>query len=299
MSRMYGRLDSGQMIFYPGDKGPGDEWFVHSVTGASTNSGRDWENAMATIDQAINLSAANDTIYVAPNHAESIAAANGFDLDVGGVQIEGVRRGRQMPTITFITGTGADVKLAGTGVGIRNLRFIGGFDGLTGPIEVSGDSDVSIVDCEYQDVTGQATDVIYATNGSARLLIDGFRCYGSATPGANSAIALDGCDDVEVRNCYLHGDFAVGGIDFRTTASNRVWVHDSLIWTTDTPGVGIVDTITGSTGAIGPNILISQDDDAGTITQAVTGATFRLLGRVETVNTNNQRTAAVDWTASS
>jgi len=297
MSSLHARTASGQTIFYPGDSGPGNEWFVSSVVGTVGNSGKDWEHAVATIDAGINLASAGDRVIVAPNHAESVAAANGFDLDVAGVEVCGIRRGRLMPTITFTTAVGADVKIAGIGSGIRNLRFLGGFDALTGPIEVSGVADAYIIDCEYRDVTGEATDIIHATNNSDRLLIDGFRCMGAAGAGGNTAIALDGCDDVIVRNFDIYGNFALGAIEFRTTLSARVWIHDGHITTAHANDLCIKDLITGSTGHIGPNLYLETADDAETITEAITGATFSLFDPIYVNNAVAEKAMLIDWTA--
>ena len=296
MSNMYNRWSSGQMVIYPGEGGPGDEWFVSSADGTAGNSAKDWEHAEATIDAAVGLAAVGDTIWVAPDHAESITADSGIDIDVAGIAVRGVVRGRQMPTITFTTSVAADCKLAAAGVTIQGLRFIGGYDALTGCIEVSA-ADCAIIDCEYRDSTGQAVDVIITTAAAERLLIDGFRSIGALGTGANSAIAIVGAiDGLIVRNCYLVGDFAVTAIDFRSVASTNVWIHDVCIWNDHATGTGIEDTITASTGIIGPNIQIVLETDGANVTEAVTGATFHLIDPVYIVNAVDQKALLINWT---
>lgn len=276
---------SGQMVFYPGKRGPGKEWFVDSNTGSDTNTGKDWENAKATANAAVDITgvAAGDTIWLAPNHAETLNAASALDIDVAGVQVVGVTRGRQMPTFT-ITHVDAAILLAGIGCTLANVRILGGVDAIVSTIKVEAVADCSIINCEYRDVTGQATDSILTTNNADRLLIDGYRHIGAAAAGANSAIAPVGCDDLIVRNFDIYGNFAVGGIDFRTTLSARVHVHDGYIWTANAADIGIVDTVTSSTGAIGPNINIMLADNAANITESVTGATFHMFDPVMVCN---------------
>jgi hypothetical protein len=215
---------------------------------------------------------------------------------VAGVTIIGLGTGASRPTFTA-TAIAGDFKLAAASTYIENLLFLGGIDATTGIIEVSA-ADCQIVDCEYRDVTGQATDVLITTAAADRLLIDGFKVIGAAAAGCNSAIALVGADDCVIRGCYLYGNFAVGAIDLRTTASPRVNIHDCKIWTENAADIAIVDTITASTGFIGPNLQIRLQDDAANITEAVTGATFHLIDPVYVVNANNEKAMLINWTAS-
>jgi len=287
----------GDLVLYPPDH-PGNAYFVDSNSGADTNKGTSWENALATIDAAVNKCTASngDVIWVHPAHAENLAADSAIDIDLAGVSVIGIRRGRLMPTLTG-TAIAGDCKLAAAGVSIRNLRFLGGIDAMTGIVEVSG-ADCAILDCEYRDVTGQATDAIITTAAADRLLIDGLRFMGAAGAGANSAIAVVGADDTEIRNFYIYGNFAVGGIDFRTTLSARVNIHTGKIWTENAADIAIVDTITSSTGFIGPDIQIMLKDNAANITTAVTGATFQLVDPVYVVNLVNEKAMLINWTAS-
>lgn len=298
MPPMYSRWTGGQLVMYPGDAGPGTEFFVDSTNGLDTNSGVDWENALATIDAAVNKCTASngDKIIVAPFHAENLAADSAVDVDVAGVTVIGVRFGRHMPTLDATAAAG-DFKLAAANCTMQNIRITGGIDATTGVIEVSA-ADCAIIDCEFRDVTGQATDTIITTAGADRLLIDGYNHLGAAAAGANSAIALVGADDTEIKNTYIYGNFAVGAIDLRTTLSARVNIHDCKIWTANAADIAIVDTITSSTGFVGPNLFIMLADNAANITTAVTGATFQMIDPVYVVNLVNEKAMLIDWTAS-
>jgi len=281
---------------------PGDIWFVDSgqtSTGAdAAGYGRNPDQPFLTLDYAIgNCTASNgDTIYVMPGHAEALGADSAVDVDVAGLTIIGLGRGAARPTFNA-TAIAGDFKLAAASTHIENLLFTGGVDATTGMLEISA-ADCSVVNCEFRDVTGQATDCLITVDGADRLTIDSCTFTMAAAAGANSAIALDGSDDCEIKNCVIYGNFAVGGIDLRTTASNRVNIHDCKIWTENAADIAIVDTITASTGWIGPNLYIMLQDNAANITTAVTGATFHMMDPVYICNLAGEKAMLSNWTAS-
>jgi len=281
---------------------PGNVWFVdsgHTNASDSASYGRNPEKPFATLDYAVgNCTASNgDVIYVMPGHAEAIAADSDVDIDVAGVKVIGLGWGATRPTFTFGTATTADFKLAAASVHVENILFLGGIDALSGPVEITG-ADCVLKNCEYRDVTGQATDVVMVVDGADRLLIDGLRVIGAAAAGGNSAIAIDGSDDTVVRNCYVYGNFAVGAIDFRTHASARVNVHDCTFWTENAADIAIIDTVTGSTGFIGPRLQIMLQDNGDNITEACTGATFQYIDPIYICNLAGEKAMLTDITAS-
>jgi hypothetical protein len=281
----------------------GITYFVDSVTGsdaAGANNGRSGTVPYATLDHAINQCRANkgDVILLMPGHAETIIADSGVDIDVAGITIIGLGQGAARPTFTFETAVTADFKLAAASTTVINVLFLGNIDALTGVIEVSA-ADCALIDCEYRDVTGQATDVIVTTANADRLLIDGHKHYGAAGDGGDTAVVVVGCDDVTIRNSKFYGNFDLGAIECRTTAAVRLRVHDCEIWTEGAEDLAILDTITGSTGLIGPNVLMALQDNAANITEAITGATFMVFDvGVHVVNLANEKSIAINWTAS-
>lgn len=291
------RWNGGQLVMYPGDI-PGNCYFVDSVHGAAGNDGKSWDHPLLTIDAAVNKCTADhgDVIVVHPAHAENLAADSAVDVDVAGVTIIGLRQGDRMPTLTA-TAIAGDFKLAADNVTVRGIRFSGGVDATTGIVEISG-ANCSLIDCEYRDVTGQATDIVMVLTTGNYCTIDGLRVYGAAAAGGNSAIALDGVDVAEIKNCNIYGNFAVGAIDLRTAASTQVWVHDSVIQTVNAADIAVVDTITGSTGNMGPGLYLILLDDAANITEAITGATFRQLPPIYVNNAVAEQAMAINTTAS-
>jgi hypothetical protein len=280
---------------------PGDIWFVDSGASAAENGagfGKNPDAPFATLDYAVGQCTANngDTIYLMPGHAETIIAESGVDIDVAGIRVIGLGHGATRPTFTFTTDVAADFKLAAASTHVENLIFLSGINATTGIVEVTA-ADCSIVNCEFRDSVGQATDCL-VTDEATRLLVDGCRFVMAAADGGDSAIMLDECDDAEIRNCYIYGNFDVGAIQFRTTASDRVLIHDCRIWTEASEDLAIDDHVTGSTGIIGPNIEIVLEDNTTNITEAIVFATGFLFDPIYIVNLAGEKGMLTNITAS-
>lgn len=276
----------------------GKVFFVHSVTGSDDNKGDRPDRPLKTIDKAVGLCTASkgDVVYVMPGHVETVAAANGLDFDVAGISVMGLGRGLDRPQIN-LTATTATVRVNANSVWLENLRFTGGIDAVAVVLDLNGKTDVVLRNIEYRDVTGQCTVFLKAANNTDRLTIDGLRYLGDAAAGTNAALQFDGCDDLVLRNFYIHGNFANSAIEFITTLSARVYIGDGVVRTTNAADLCVKDTITGSTGLI-ERLLLSLQDNAANITEAITGATFRLSDTVWVVNADNERAMLINWTAS-
>jgi hypothetical protein len=62
--------------------------------------------------------------------------------------------------------------------------------------------------------------------------------------------------------------------------------------------LAIKDLITASTGTIGPDLNLILQDNAANITEAITGATFQLVGPIWVVNAVAEQSMQINWTAS-
>lgn len=268
------------------------------IAGSNGNDGT-YLKPFSTIDYAVGKCTASrgDIIMVMPGHVETVTAAAGLDVDVAGIAIVGLGHGALRAKINFTTATTADMDIDAANVTLVNLLFTGGIDALAGPIDINA-SDCTIINCEYRDVTGQATDVIIADANADRLYIDGYFHNGAAAAGGASAIALIGMDNPLIRNFRIVGNFSVGAIDCRTTAVVDLNIYDGYIWTKNAADICIVDTVTGSTGKIGPDLNFMLTDNAANITEAVTGATFHLFDPVYVCNLVNEKAMLINWTAS-
>ncbi len=267
--------------------------------GASNGNKGGFLDPFSTIDHAVGncASGRGDIIFVRPGHVETVTAAAGLDLDVAGVALIGLGSGSSRPTINFTTVVGADMDVDAANVTMVNFLFTGGIDALTGPIDVNA-ADFKLIDCEYRDVTGQATDVIVADANADRLLVDGYFHNGAAAAGGASAIALIGMDNPVIRNFKIVGNFSVSAIDIRTTAAVDVDIYNGYVWQKNAADVAIKDTITASTGKIGPDLFFMLTDNAANITEAVTGATFHLFDPIYVCNLAGEKAMLINTTAS-
>lgn len=280
-------------------RGEGKDFYVSSVTGASGSSGKNPAEAVSTIDLAVGKCTASkgDRIIVMAGHVETITAAAGLDLDVAGITLIGLGSGPSRPQINFTTATTADMDVDAAGITMVNFLFTGGVDALAAPIDVNA-SDFNLLNCEWRDVTGQATDVILADANADRLLVDGHFHNGAAAAGGASAIALIGCDNPVIRNFRIIGNFSVGAIDCRTTAVVDLEVYNGYIWTKNAADICVKDTVTGSTGRIGPDLNFMLTDNAANITESITGATFHQFSPIIVCNLAGEQGMAINTATS-
>jgi len=280
---------------------PNNIWFVGSaetLASDAAGNGRNPDRPFATLDYAVShpLVDDGDTIYVLPMHTENLAADSTVDVDVSNLHICGLGWGGNRPTFTA-TAIAGDFKLAASCGILENILFLSGIDATTGLLEVSA-SDWLIYNCEFRDSVDQATDMVMILDGSDRTHIKDCTFTMAAAAGANSAISIGSSDDVEIEGCLIYGNFAVGAIDFRTAASARCNIHDCKIWTENAADIAIVDTITTSTGWIGPNLQIMLQDNAANITEACTGATFHYVDPIYICNLAGEKAMLTNILAS-
>ena len=256
-----------------------------------------------TIDEAVGSCTASrgDSIIVAPGHVETVAAAAGLALDKAGISLIGLGYGEDRPQINF-PATGSDMDVDAASITMTNFLLTGGIDAVAAMVDVNA-SDFTMVDCEIRDVTGQMT-VAMVTDANAdrmKLIRPVFNL--AAAAGATEAIRIIGGDDIEIISPKIYGNFSTGAIQVHTTATVRIKIYGNsdcpaYIWNANAADIAIVDTATGSTGFIGPNINIMLTDNAATITEAVTGATFQLFDPVYVCNLAGEKAMLINWTAS-
>ncbi len=264
---------------------PGKVFWVYNGTtldqghksGSDGNKGT-FNAPFSTLDYAIGQCRANkgDIIFIKPGHSETLTATS-VAVDVAGIAIVGLGQGSMRPTFNA-TATGSIFPISGANVLVHNLLFTGGVDAVVSMITVAA-ADVCLSKIELRDVTGQMTDGILTTAAADRLKIYDYKFDGADAAGGASAIAIVGGDQIEIRNFDIIGNFSVGGIDIRTTATTNIQIRDGQIWNQHgSIDCCIVDTITASTGTVGPNLFLKLTENAANITEAITGATFHYNG---------------------
>lgn len=279
----------------------GNVFFVSSVVGKSGWNGK-VASPLSTIDAAVGKCTADkgDVIVALPGHIETVTAAAGLALDVAGIKLIGLGSGSLRPTINFTTAVGADMDVDAANITIKNFLFTGGFDALTGPIDINA-ADCSLINIETRDVTGQATDFIVTDANADRLLIDGWIHRGAAAAGADTAITIVGGDDIVIRNFNLYGNFAVAGIENVTTAAVRINIGGgggwNYIWTANAADTAVTLVAT-TTGFVGPNIAAMLTDNAANITEAFVGAAAQFIQPLKIVNLAGESSMDTNITAS-
>jgi len=249
-----------------------------------------------TINEAVNncTADAGDIVLVAPGHTETVDSAGASKIDVNGVKIIGLGQGDLRPTIDFTSATGADLDVSGNDVVLENLLFTGNIDALTGPVDVDGD-DVLIKDCEYRDVTGQATDVFIVTGN--RVTIDGLYFAGASGAGAESAVQINGTDRFTLKNFHIDGNFNTGAVESVTAQNTNLKITEGYIRTRNSTDKAVVTQST-DTGDVGPNLYIRLADDAANITECIEDADLSIWDPIYVCNADGERGMQYNGTAS-
>jgi len=118
----------------------GSVYFVDSSTGLNSNAGGSPSTAFASLDWAIGKCTANkgDTIYVMPNHAETITGAGGITADIAGIDIIGLGKYNQRPRFLMDAATTVTFVVSAADVTVRNLVFASGHADVVTCFNVTG-----------------------------------------------------------------------------------------------------------------------------------------------------------------
>ena len=249
-----------------------------------------------TIQAAVDAATASrgDVIYVMPGHVETVTAAAGLSLDKAGITLIGYGNGDLRPQINFTTAVGADMDVDAANITMKNFRFTGGIDALTGPIDVNA-ANFTMLDCVTQDVTGQATDFIVTDANADGLTIDGWTHKGAAAAGADTAISIVGGDNISIDNFNIDGNFAVAAIENVTTAAVNLNVgarSQGNLARNRNSGDVILTSVATTTGFVN-NIFSRLADNAANITEALVGADMQFGPNLPIVNLDGEQ--AIQW----
>lgn len=198
----------------------GDVFFVSSTSAQakdSANQGRHPDTPFATLDYAIGraVAAKGDTIYCLPGHVETITTA--VTLDVSGLSIVGLGRGRNRPRFT---GSGAidvfDVQAANCH--LQNLRILGASASVTALLNIAA-ADLTVDKLMFEPAETPLASVTVASGGH-RFEITNSKWLSSAD-GPDFAIDFESSnsDDWIVEHCFFN--FTAAGLDnavFRANA---------------------------------------------------------------------------------
>ena len=278
----------------------GAVWYANSAASVG-GSGTAWGDEFTTIQECVNAASADDVISVAPSHVETVTAAAGLVLDQSGLTIIGYGNGDRRPQVNFTTVVGADMDVSSEGITIKNVRFTGGIDALTGPVDVNA-ADFTMIDCVTEDVTGQATDFVVSDANADRMSVVRHEHRGAAAAGADSAFQLTGGDQITFEDAWIYGNFAAAGIESIGTAQTNGRIYGGAnrpcyIRTVNAADVAVT-LLTGSTGDVGPYVYARVADNAANVTEAFVGDAMRFMQPVGVVNLNGERGLETNITAS-
>lgn len=251
----------------------GDAYYVDSVAGSNDNDGTSWETAKATLDAAVGLCTASqgDTIYIAPGHAETLAAD--VDVDVAGISIIGIGNGENRPVFT-IGADGVKFDIDAANCRLSNVVIKIDADDVTAAVDVDG-AGFTIEDCEVLEGAGADEQALIGVAiGADRCTVR--RCYfKSVVAGANSAIKIEtAVDRTTIVGCEVFGDYADACIHNPTSAvATRVLIKDNVL-TNLQSGDHAIELVSACTGTISRNIVNSTLAAVGTRGAIDPGACF-------------------------
>ncbi len=214
--------------------GTGSIFYVDSVSG-SNGGATTWATAKTTLDAAIALctDGNHDVIYVASEHAETLAAD--ITLDINDITIIGIGSGPAMPEITF-TDIGDSIIIDAYGVTVYKLRLIAGIADVTACFTLADESDyASIISCEFPEpgtATFEFARVFQMVTGADNVTL----AYNTiinqgATPGMVSVIdgGAAAIDSLTIVNNYVNADCSVTALYFSDQADTNLFIVDNVV----------------------------------------------------------------------
>ncbi len=267
------------------------DWFVDSGAGSDSGSfdGKSWQKPFATIDYAINQTTASSghRIIVMPGHAETITTPTFITCDVVGIEIIGVGRGTDRPTLTFDTGTDSTIVMSAANVTWRNFHFVNTQDALVVAFPVTA-AYCGFADCTFEDA-GADNTLHWITLSADADYFDLIDCVnrGTDTAGNTAFITMAAAQNPHISNLVSNGDFSAGNIDMSAAATDILfewcaleningvdvniegfsaatgWVRHCSLWIATDAQTTAINTV-GNLGLF-ENYFVNDDGEAGKI----------------------------------
>ncbi len=285
----------------------GSAFFVDSVNGASTNNGAAWDDALATVDQAIAKCTANsgDVIYMAPYHVESeaVAATSIWTMSKAGVSLVGMTQGRQRPTFTF-TAADATATVSAANCLIKNCKFVSGIEDLAVALTLTAVSDGTTIDgCIFIDGQTTILEMIIGISIAAlatEITVQNsfFTTFAAASATSTAIEAIGAADRLWVTHNVFSGDWNLKApVHLLAAKSLDVYIADNDIYQLDAASGLAVSVESTTTGQINRNMVFSgKNTVAGISTADKCGQNQNYQTTVET-EAGNLVPATGDWAA--
>ncbi len=261
----------------------GTGFFVDSVNGASTNNGTAWDDAMATMDQAIGKCTANagDVIYVAPFHqeVEATSSTDLFTLDVAGVAIQGMSNGaynalvatgaatlHNMP-LFILDHASATITVSAPNCSIRGCMFMSDVADVAIGLTVSATADGFIFEDNVVRDNGAALEfliMISVATTCPYVQIKNNTFLTTAAAGSANAIKSTANTGLVISGNKIFGKFSTGAV-LTTGVLVQALITDNIIINAEA-AIAIALSGTTSTGVLARNFLTGTTSQAAALT---------------------------------
>lgn len=183
--------------------GTGQRFYVHAGTGVdAAGYGSHPDSPVASLDYAIGLCTASkgDKIFLMEGHAETTTAVA---VDVAGIQIIGLGRGANRPTLTATTAVTDLINVTAANVYIKNVRLAGAASGVTALLDLSSAAtDFMAEGCEFLQAATPLSAVTIV--GAERFIFKDCAFRGTAD-GPDRVFSIEvGCDNWVIEDCRFH-----------------------------------------------------------------------------------------------
>lgn len=238
-----GRMTSwGEFAGRVGLLSTGKRFYVDSSAGSANNGGLSPDDALATIDAAVNKCTADkgDVILVMPGHNEGASAAI-FDANVAGISIIGLTGiDGQRPILDF-DHANATIDVGANNVRIAGFRLRPSVTAVLIGVHVETDVTGTVIEnCEWMNgEDGSGTDefvkAVELTSGNHDTVIRDCRIRAHASAaGATHAIHVSAASDRLVfERVRIDGPYATGGIVEDEAGSDHI-LEDVVVDVTGT-----------------------------------------------------------------
>jgi hypothetical protein len=252
--------------------GTGHIFYVDSNV-VNEGDGSSWDNALATIDEAIGKCVADrgDIIYVAQGHQETEAAAatSLFTLDVAGVSLIGVGNGANYSVVAsgvattlnrptlIIDKADATITISAANCRMSGFNIISDIDNVAVGVTVAATADGFIFDNNvFKDNANNLDFLVMISVAAAaqnvQILNNYF--YTTAAAGGNNAILLAGANTgLVVSGNVSFGKFATGCLLGSAAAQVSALITDNIF--VNAEAAVAIQLHTSSTGILARNCL--------------------------------------------
>ena len=215
----------------------GTIWYVDSVRGATGDAtGKTWENAHATVQDAEDDCAAGDIVYISDGHDEDIGA---LLMNIANVSFIGMGEGDARPLLTCDDSTD-EITLDNAGITVKNIRMQAGADKVSYAIRVEDAG----IGCTIENVafivaegSGEEFEICVDVDAEAdKLTVRNCTYYNTQATAADVDSFID-LSETAIQDTTIIGNTVFG--DF---------VNGCIYWTTSVPlNLAIIDNVLSNT----------------------------------------------------